>query len=162
MININKQNLSSITFIHFGNSQLRSDFTYNPCNEFINNKPKDALWASIFTPETNTRSSWEEYCLNNNLQEKINDFVLFRLKSNAKILILNSFDELLNLNHKYINKEFIYNNPKNVLNIKNISQDFHGLLVTQNCLQECPGIFGSWEVESIALFSSNIIVKLHY
>lgn len=161
---LNKYNtyISSITFIHFGNSTILSGLKYNSSNNFNLNKPQLALWACPYTNNQQFKSDWEEYCVKNNIKHKVSEYTLFRLKSNSRILVINSFSDLVNLDDKYIDKELISNSKitKNILNIKNIEDDFDGLFITKNGLSECSNIFYDWEVPSLALFSSDVIVKL--
>ena len=157
------KDLSSTTFIHFGNDQLLRGVTYNPSRGHLVNKPTKALWSSQYIKDSATKSTWEMYCLKNNLTKNTADFVFFRLKSNARILVIDRFEDLSNLEERYINKK-LFNKKKfneTILNFENIYSDYHGIYVTQNGLKSCPIIFREWETESLALFTSDIIVKLN-
>lgn len=154
--------ISCMTFIHFGNSTILTDLKYNPNKNFTLNKPLNALWASPYTPDKHYKSDWEEYCIKNRIANKVEEYTLFRLKSDAKILIIDSAKGLLSIDEKYIRKDFNFNTPitHNVLKIENIAIDFDGIFITEKGLQECKYIFPEWEVESLALFTSDVVVKL--
>lgn len=163
MLNKLSHSISSSTFIHFGNSTILTELEYNANKDFNLNKPKNALWASPYTHDKPYKSDWEEYCIRNKMSNKVSEYTLFRLKSNSKILIINSFSDLLSMDEKYIHKELISNDivTQNILKIENITNDFDGLFISQKGLKECSNIFYEWEVESLALFTSNVVVKLY-
>lgn len=163
MLNEHNNYLNNKNFIHFGNSTILSKLNYNPSKGFNLNKPKNALWASLYLDSKPYKSIWEEYCLKNKMSHKISEYTLFRIKTNAKILIINSFNDLFRIDEKYIHKNLISKNliTQNILKIDNIRNDFDGIFITQRGLEECSNIFYEWEVESLALFTSDVVVKLH-
>lgn len=130
-------------------------------NKFVNVKnenfvkPAGGLWASPYTPNEEYQSSWHEWC-NYNMPEWIKDYgVVFELKFQTKILIIDTIED--------VNKTFeSYGiNNDSVLDFEKISKDYDCIYLTQRGenitrFNRKYSLYG-WDVESLLVLNIDCI-----
>ena len=197
-----KMELQNKIFIHHGSSFLSKAAKYhnNPLtdemiNEVINspymqsyfNKQFNGLWSCIFTPDKKYNSAWSKFVHNTKVRntKSLNSFFTFKLKGNSKVLIINSFEDLLKLDAKYIftkintrkeelSKQLMNTTPSYpeyfnllsehfrckhiiLLNPYTISEDFDALFVTESAIFNLKESFDTWGVEALLVFNLDVV-----
>lgn len=132
-------------------------------------KPNGGLWSSEFISRIYCISEWHDYLLYEDQEtasyKNINAGAIFTLKSNAKILNIDSEEKIIELSQKYPSWHYIlthYDNPKlNIIDFEALSKDYDGVEVSINKLgYNEPGLtFSSWSVNTLLLFNLNCIEK---
>lgn len=130
------------------------------------NKPDGGLWASSVHLD-----SWRVWCESEGFRESsLNTWTVFELKSDARILIIDSYEDLIKVQKKYS-----YQRSKlpifcqeNLIDFESIEKDgYDGVYLTENGNLECHNIrfeviddsfmtttnLNSWDVESLVLFN---------
>lgn len=181
------ENLYDTVFIHLGNDYIH-EMKYKQSYEsvMLMNKPNNGFWGSKYTPEDKYKSSWSEYKSKERIKGHNGKEVLFKVKKNAPVLVL---DDIEKLDSKYTNLDILsekkelgaklmkmqpsdegffdalykYNtmglkNRKHLMNWKCILKDFKGVYLTDKALYGVYGdAFSLWGVESIVIFDTSII-----
>lgn len=132
-------------------------------------KPNGGLWSSEFISRIYCISEWHDYLLYEDQEtasyKNINAGAIFTLKSNAKILNIDSEEKIIELSQKYPSWHYIlthYDNPElNIIDFETLSKDYDGVEVSINKLgYNKPGLtFNSWSVNTLLLFNLNCIKK---
>lgn len=132
-------------------------------------KPNGGLWSSEFISRIYCISEWHDYLLYEDQEtasyKNINAGAIFTLKSNARILNIDSEEKIIELSQKYPSWHYIlthYDNPKlNIIDFEALSKDYDGVEVSINKLgYNEPGLtFSSWSVNTLLLFNLNCIEK---
>ena len=132
-------------------------------------KPNGGLWSSEFISRIYCISEWHDYLLYEDQEtasyKNINAGAIFTLKSNAKILNIDSEEKTIELSQKYPSWHYIlthYDNPElNIIDFETLSKDYDGVEVSINKLgYNKPGLtFNSWSVNTLLLFNLNCIEK---
>lgn len=132
-------------------------------------KPNGGLWSSEFISRIYCISEWHDYLLYEDQEtasyKNINAGAIFTLKSNAKILNIDSEEKIIELSQKYPSWHYIlthYDNPElNIIDFETLSKDYDGVEVSINKLgYNKPGLtFNSWSVNTLLLFNLNCIEK---
>jgi hypothetical protein len=122
----------------------------------IHNKPEGGLWAS----PVGSNFGWADFCNRDAFHLKtLNKHFIFKLKSNAKICIIDTIDDLIK--HSCFNKYI----EQYVLDIRNIVKEYDGIYLTYNAAtklrygddeRRIRGV-DSWDVESICIFNPEVI-----
>ena len=113
-----KKSIYDITFISYGLDAFDYSKFRVPTFRAVNNKPRGGFWASPL----DSRYGWSKYCLQTDFQkENLSKYVLFRLKKDAKIYIIDSKEDMdvIATDSEYSDKEldiitndFFDNNPQ--------------------------------------------------
>lgn len=132
-------------------------------------KPNGGLWSSELISRIYCISEWHDYLLYEDQEtasyKNINAGAIFTLKSNAKILNIDSEEKIIELSQKYPSWHYIlthYDNPElNIIDFETLSKDYDGVEVSINKLgYNKPGLtFSSWSVNTLLLFNLNCIEK---
>ncbi len=132
-------------------------------------KPNGGLWSSELISRIYCISEWHDYLLYEDQEtasyKNINAGAIFTLKSNARILNIDSEEKIIELSQKYPSWHYIlthYDNPKlNIIDFEALSKDYDGVEVSINKLgYNEPGLtFSSWSVNTLLLFNLNCIEK---
>ena len=132
-------------------------------------KPNGGLWSSELISRIYCISEWHDYLLYEDQEtasyKNINAGAIFTLKSNARILNIDSEEKIIELSQKYPSWHYIlthYDNPElNIIDFETLSKDYDGVEVSINKLgYNKPGLtFNSWSVNTLLLFNLNCIEK---
>ena len=86
-------NLEEMTFIHYGSNSFDEEMFCEICNVTFRNKPFGGLWSS---PEG--YYTWKEWCEGNSFHlDRLKESFRFKLKPNAKVLVLYNAKDLESL-----------------------------------------------------------------
>lgn len=144
-------------YIHLGRDEL-SNLFFNPVKN--NNcwiKPFGGLWCSEYNE--NTISSWYEWCKRESFKECTLDFgVVFDIKENAKIFVIDKYTDLLRLLEEYELKSISYSICS--IDFEKLSKDYDAIKLTENGEHETrfstPSLYG-WDIESMLIMNFDII-----
>ena len=155
------------TYIHLGHRKLEA---ITPVvNEPIidgyrrsRNKPyKGGLWASEYTPDSESRSVWEAWCIAENFADYgKDDYFLFTFMPSAKILTIRDRFDYDSLPEKYLDE-------KGYLDWEAIEKEYDAVEVTKSHgywiqfewfapVQRLEG----WDVPSIVVFHNDAIKEI--
>lgn len=139
----------------------------NNRNVDLSNKPYNGLWASTYLVDGDVKSDWHRFLLDNMRENIQTDAIIFKLKENVNICIINSYDTLAKVTEKYkLNKEdneelnvlmkseFYIN--KSFIDYEKLSEDYDGLYVSKQAIIETKHPFAkyslnTWDVETLLL-----------
>lgn len=160
-------------YITFTKSELTKEI-FNPIvNREFFCKPDGGLWACTYTPNHEFVSAWQEWCFTNSFRyEKLKSAVVFNVRKDARIYIINTYSDFERLLEKYL-----YRSPLNdmvissILNMKFIdyekmSKDYDGIYLTAKGEWETryrydANLYG-WDVASLLLFNFDVITDTKY
>lgn len=161
-LNESKINFSKMIFVAFGSNKFDLDkvtpVDFANRQSKIINKVIGGVWASPL----HSKYGWAEWCNAEDFRLRtLSQHFLFTLKRNAKIYVIDTFDDLKKIS-----------TAKNILGQKCINfitlyqQKYDGIFVTANAVSalrnDMYGYAGltSWDVESICIFNSDVIVPI--
>lgn len=145
-------------FIHFGSDSL-VEIPLEPSYNGLLYKPCNGLWSCKYTPNSKHRSAWEEYCSNNQINWKnFSKYVLFKLKKDARILLINDTKDFGMVAEVFQNKFEGWLSMPLGLDYHQISKYFDGIYLTKDGqMKNFFNLYG-WDVESLVLFNLNKII----
>lgn len=127
------------------------------------NKPDGGLWASCVYLD-----SWRMWCESENFRvSRLDTWTKFELRPDARILIINSYEDLIRIQEKYPYQSSELPLGK-LIDFESIEKDgFDGVYLTENGNLECHDFryeftddsfmtapnLNSWDVESLVLFN---------
>lgn len=162
-------------FIHYGTAVFDPTRFKEVKNrsEFIVNKPipHTGFWATLYqSPDMN---SWKDWCEGNNFYtEKLKDFFTFFLKEDAKILEIqtqNDVDKFVRSKYQQkpvgYERRFYYKDqeyPDAHPDFEMLSKDFDAMYVKEfgNVNSGTHWQFYGWDCDSLLIFNPQIIVKV--
>lgn len=100
----NNKNIYDITFISYGLNQFDADKFNTPTFQSHINKPRGGFWAS----PVDSNYGWRAWCIDNEFNKKaLSQYILFKLKKNANIYIIDNKDDMdkIAVNSEYSEKE---------------------------------------------------------
>lgn len=162
-ISINKKDLSKDNFLPI-------------VNEGGFCKPDGGLWASEFNNNLSDWIDWLNSWVDADVEDsdirklanvKVGDSIIFTLKNNAKIYVIDSYNDLLNIIEKYkIEYENIRINHV-FINFEAMSKEYDGIKLTKTGCDITSNIFlnpnlNGWDCESILLFNLECIDTYKY
>ena len=129
--------------------------------------PNGGFWASEYIDDEKI-SQWFQYLLNNTeiIEKKdINSAVIFTLKNNTKLLIINNYYQILELAKKYPSYHHIlgYNDE---ITERTTSIDFEKLSKHYDCVyidykniqnENKTNVFREWDINTLLLFNLDCI-----
>lgn len=154
-------------------------FYYNPAHfkkvtnkwSFMN-KPSGGLWSS----PKNSQWGWKDWCLSEMFKEKSYFRVgfKFKLKKSAKIFVLNTISDYLELPEEYfIEQKYGYPGDPKSLNWEKLATEYDGFLLTETGLSETRDLgfglssdstgrvgFNAWDCETLLVFSLDCISEV--
>lgn len=131
-------------------------------------KPKGGLWAS----PVNSVFGWKDWCRSEDFRtDRLKTWTKFKISPKAKILVINSYWDLVDIAKKYAEES--PDNYNRVLKFKKMQEDgYSGVFLTyrghlENHFvwdRESPISFAlnTWDCESIVLFDPEVIEILEY
>lgn len=120
-------------------------------------KPAGGLWASPYTPDEEYSSVWHEWC-DFNMPGWIKEYgVVFELKSDTKILVIDSLEDLKNCCTKY----GINTSLGKVLDFEKIAINYDCIFLTTNGeistrYEHEYSLYG-WDVESLLVLNIDCV-----
>lgn len=131
-------------------------------------KPNGGLWSSEFISKINCISQWHDYLLYDDPEtaayKDLNIGALFTLNDNAKILILDSTEKIINTSKEYPSYHYILSNNDiqnklHIIDYESLSKDYDGVYVSVNQLgfNKISYTFTSWSVDTLLLFNLDCI-----
>lgn len=83
-------------YIHYGDTEFKLDRFDPIANRICFNKPDGGLWASPCDLEYN----WHEWCICNDFRtDRLNDYFIFTIKDDARVLTIENHNDLVRLKH---------------------------------------------------------------
>lgn len=81
-------------YIHYGDTEFKRDRFEPIANRVCFNKPHGGLWAS----PCGSKCNWYEWCIDNDFHtDRLNDYFIFALKDDARVLTIESRIDLIRL-----------------------------------------------------------------
>lgn len=129
-------------------------------------KPDGGLWSSPYIENGIFKSNWHEWCFENMNNKLFNYGVVFTLKENSNIFIVNSNEDI-----KKLFKEYEYKNNNKydfikVLDYEKIAKDYDGIHLTSKgetiSRFDSPYVLHGWDCESLLLLNIDCIDKWKY
>ena len=133
------------------------------------NKPIGGLWSS----PKNSQWGWKDWCESEMFREKSYFKVgfKFKLKSSAKIFILNTISDYLSLPDEYFWRDPMNMTLTKSLNWEKLATEYDGFLLTEKGLEETRDLgfdpfvkgrqgFYSWDCETLLVFSLDCISEI--
>lgn len=123
-------------------------------------KPNGGLWASRFVSNICCISDWHEYLLFQSDElaytKNVNIGCIFTLKDDAKILKLETKEDLLEVQKKYPSH---YYKDEIIPDYEKISKDYDALFLEYDriCFTDKRSIFKGWDVNTLLLFNLDCI-----
>lgn len=172
LMEMKKIDLKGITFIHYGTEKLKKGLFKSIKNRRCWNKPRGGIWASPL----NSNHSWRKFCLDENFNiGTLKKHILFKISSNSKIYIINSYLDLINLRKYFIHNTDIIFNEITIDYEKMMKDGYDGIYLTENgeydtrfppCGRYDCSLMGGkldlygWDCESIVVFNKDIIRRV--
>lgn len=140
----------------------------NPIEFDLRNKPMGGLWGSPYKPNEKYPSDWVNF-IDGNLSEEFKKFVgiTYNLKSDLKILEIDTLNDYLEVLNNYGYVPFKKLSKKLMLNFEAIAKDYNVFHLSDNASIELRFLFGDlctiavdffhYDVESYILFSLDCI-----
>lgn len=157
-------------YIHYGSNKFDPEMfkpidMNNPYMSSLGiNKPKHGigLWAS----PVDIDYGWKEWCEAEDFHtDRLNESFTFTLKPTAKILVVQSLDDIEPYVKKWcdINSDFLrYESISNSIDFIDIAKTYDGveLIHGDNYTDLHYSVFYSWDVDSIVVWNKVVIVPL--
>ena len=117
-------------YIVLGKTELKKElFNKDLTNDGIN-KPVGGLWSSPYTPGKKYISDWDRFCKEENFdKEDWSKGIIFKLKDNARIYTIDSYEDLTVLVNKYPNEKSIIRTD--ALDFNKIAEDYDAIHLTE-------------------------------
>lgn len=136
---------SEYSFISFNKSGGIKKSKFNNIYSSLENKPGGGLWASMYTPDKHYISAWQLY-IDAHRKEGISPrrasrcAVLFNLKDNSKIPVIDSWEDYQKLSNAFsykkiyekMNKPLPDDIPGDLIDYELMSMLYDGIYVTKN------------------------------
>lgn len=166
-----KDDLSKL-FIHYGSSEYDEDRFCEICNEYIpHNKPEldTGLWASPLDSDY----SWKDLTTEDELMrldfDKDNYFV-FKLKDNARIIKITSLDDLSKLSKYKIDNPYLNKTDNISIDFEKMKEDYDAIIVYlyRDTSKKCrPGnnlhiSFCGWDCDSILVLNKEVVEPIDW
>lgn len=123
-------------------------------------KPNGGLWLAPYNKNNEYKSEWHNFLVNEMyIDIKSMKGTIVRIKENAKILVIDSLDDLKKIFEKY---ELYLDIPTlfRVLDFEKLSKDYDAILLTEKgqwlTRLSQPNLYG-WDIESMLVMNFDII-----
>lgn len=146
-------------YITFGRNALIKELWVQPRNHHFN-KPDGGLWACKYTPDKEYISSWQEWCNEESFNTGRMDIgVVFNLTDNARVYIIDKYNDLEWLMDRYNDNESFPSMP--TLDFEKISKDYDVIELTdkgqwETRLSRPLSLYG-WDVECVLILNFDVI-----
>lgn len=128
--------------------------------------PLGGFWSCEYSPLN--ISDWFDYVIDSgdSIEDKnMQEAVIFTLKDNARILVINNYDDLKNVISKYPSYHHLLNYYKEItsreesINFELLSKDYDGIFINYNNLSNPNNtlVFSKWSVNTLLLFNLDVI-----
>ena len=151
-------------WVTLGKKSLNKEYFIKPRNRSHFIKPLGGLWASPLKIQGNFISAWHEWCYYN-MEEWLDDnAVVYELKDNAKILTIDSLNDLEEvLKTDYVDSKF-GTSEKN-LNFQTLANKYDAIYLTEKGEAETRwsenNLYG-WDCESLLILNFDCIENIEY
>lgn len=152
-----------MTYIHYGHTEFREKDFRSIKNEPHWNKPRGTgLWAS----PTESQYGWKDWCEAEKFGVcSVENAFAFQLSENAKVYVIDSVDDLVNVPHK-ITYPPEYLLRTQFIDFEKMSIDYDAIYLTWNgqCetrLSRPMDLYG-WDCECILIMNPDVMEVLHY
>ena len=88
-----------VEIISFGKTELTEERFIKPQNDWV--KPIGGIWGSTYIRDEVYSSAWEKWCISENFGYSWKEAVIFTLKKDAKVYVIDSVQDLNNLAKVY-------------------------------------------------------------
>lgn len=124
-------------------------------------KPKGGLWLSPYTKDNEYTSQWHYFLTNEmDINTKGMKGTIISIKENAKILVIDSLDDLKKIFEKYELIDEITSRFFRILDFEKIAEDYDAILLTEKGQWDTrlsqPNLYG-WDIESMLVMNLDII-----
>lgn len=152
-----------MTYIHYGHTEFRGKDFRQIKNEAHWNKPRiTGLWASPVDSEY----GWKDWCEDEKFGVcRVANSFTFQLSENAKVYVIDSVDDLINVPHKITySPEFLLRTQ--FIDFEKMSIDYDAIYLTWN--GQCETRFSKpmdlygWDCECILIMNPDVVEVLHY
>lgn len=124
-------------------------------------KPNGGLWLAPYNKDNEYKSEWHDFLVNEmDISVKGMKGTIVRIKNNAKILIIDSLEDL---KHTLENYEFIDSRGftyTRLLDFEKLAKDYDAILLTEKgqwlTRLSQPNLYG-WDIESMLVMNFDII-----
>lgn len=123
-------------------------------------KPKGGLWLSPYTKDNEYTSQWHYFLTNEmDINTKGMKGTIVRIKENARILVIDSLDDLKKIFEKY-ELPLDVSTFFRVLDFEKLAKDYDAILLTEKgqwlTRLSQPNLYG-WDIESMLVMNFDII-----
>lgn len=147
-------------YIVLGKTELKKElFNKDLTNDGIN-KPVGGLWSSPYTPGKKYISDWDRFCKEENFdKEDWSKGIIFKLKDNARIYTIDSYEDLTVLVNKYPNEKSIIRTD--ALDFNKIAEDYDAIHLTEEgqwkTRNTYPNTLYGWDCETLLVLNYDSI-----
>ena len=158
------------TYITYGQGnkfipELLPDKSYirNPKNSI--NKPNNCWWGSPIDAEY----GWKQWCESNEYDEELvkddADRIYWTLSEDAKVLEINTLDDLIKVPYLEKDKEDSYAYSPSIIDFEKICRDYDAVELTNSCIghyfiNDKEIAFNAWDCESIVVLNKDKIIPI--
>ena len=156
-----KQSINEFNnYIHYGSNCFQKE-RFRPIRNceraWVKPTPESGLWAS----PTWTSYGWKDYCSDNLfLQDRLNDFFIFSLKEDSKILLIRDNIDLERLSKRNLllqSDDDFFNRDLYLIDFEKCLQiGYDAIEVYINSMEIYNGLYG-WDCDSILILNPDCI-----
>ena len=141
-------------YIHYGCATFEKELFVDIANIPLNNKPLGGLWASA----VNAAYRWEDWCASTNYSEcNAENSFTFTLADNAKVLYINSADDLKGLPVAQNDIDDFEIFSWTLLDFKKLADIYDAIEVNISNDRELYYTLYGWDCDSILIMNPDII-----
>lgn len=136
-------NSKNAKWVHFGTDRFNREFI-RPIINTIPCKPYGGMWLSpLNPPKSPYLSEWEQFCCEKNITFKsVNKYIVVSLRSDSRIIYIDTHDDLLELSDYFVQNEFTCGDVENkyawkCLDFERLCTEYDGIYLTSNGALEC-------------------------
>lgn len=158
-------------FLTVGINDIKEQLFQPIKNIEYSNKPSGGLWSSPYNEDSEYKSDWLRFCIQEDFStDKINHGVLFTLKKDSRICVINSMEDLEKIYQLYKGngiEESLF--LQKTLNFEKLASDYDAIYLTDEGQWETrfprDGMLGKginlygWDVETLLVLNFYCIKK---
>ena len=157
MQNVNEENkLKEMKYRHYGSKSFDPSLFENVKNENNWVKPLGGFWLS---PINSSYFTWEDFCKGENFKvETLSEYADFKIKKDARVLILNTIESIKNQPEKY------YNNNQGFtsfvrFNYESIAKDYDAIFYDEISFDIRMAMYG-WDCTTLLVMNPDILEEI--